>query len=473
MAITKLLTIQTSKGDYSYRHLARAIPYACNPDKTRHGILTGAYNCLPETALKQMIMTKERFDKTDKRQGYHFIISFVKGEVAAEVAYQIIDEFVKEYLAERYEVVFGVHDDKEHIHGHVVCNSVSLVDGRKYHYANGDWKRNIQPIVNRLCAVNQLQTVDLTRPKQKRHKNYRVWANEKAGKVTHLSLMKEDVDYCIRKGGSYSEFISLLRQNGYEVKSGVHISIWLKENEKDKPRRLDTWFGKEYLPECIKKRIVTEQLPKEILTRTAPVIKPIKQFRYPRAKLTPFQKRYFCKLYRIGQMRKRHYSNAWKYRDDIVRLGELQEQFLYIWRNHIETAADLKEKEAELKSQYERLGEEREEIYWIRRDARKAFGLIEELHAAKGRAELFQAGEVIFEPDYERYAGITKALTALGMTVDEAESLRADTKQKLETISKERREIRKELSLCQQTKAENLTTVGRMQSREKKKERKR
>jgi len=142
MAITNLLTIKTNK-DYRYMHLPQAIPYACNPDKTRHRILTGAYNCLPETALKQMIMTKERFDKTDQRQGYHFIISFVKGEVAAEVAYQIVDEFVKEYLAERYEVVFGVYDNKEHIHGHIVCNSVSLVDGRKYHYANGDWKRNI------------------------------------------------------------------------------------------------------------------------------------------------------------------------------------------------------------------------------------------------------------------------------------------------------------------------------------------
>lgn len=454
-------------------HLSQAIPYACNPDKTRHGILTGAYNCLPETALKQMIMTKERFDKTDQRQGYHFIISFVKGEVAAEVAYQIVDEFVKEYLAERYEVVFGVHDDKEHIHGHIVCNSVSLVDGRKYHYANGDWKRHIQPIVNRLCAEKQLQTVDLNRAKQKKNKNYRVWANEKAGKVTHLSLMKEDVDYYIRKARSYSEFISLLRQNGYEVKSGVHISIRLKEKEKDKPRRLDTWFGNEYLPESIKKRIVTEQSLKETFTRTAPAIKPIKQFPYPRAKLTPFQKRYFCKLYRTGQMRKRHYPNAWKYRDDIVRLGELQEQFLYIWKNHIETAADLEQKEAELKSRYERLAEEREEIYQIRRDARKAFGLIEELYTVKGRAELFQTGEVIFEPEYKRYTEITKALTACGMTVSEAECLRVDTKQKLEAINRERREIRKELSLCQQTRAENLTAAGRLHSKEKKKERKR
>ena len=66
MAITKMKNIKTSKGDYKYRHLARAIPYACNPLKTRGGILAGAYNCLPEIAFKQMIMTKERFGKTDK-----------------------------------------------------------------------------------------------------------------------------------------------------------------------------------------------------------------------------------------------------------------------------------------------------------------------------------------------------------------------------------------------------------------------
>ena len=473
MAITKLKHIKTSKGDYAYRHLARAIPYATNPDKTESGILAGAFNCLPETALRQMIMTKERFDKKDERQGYHFIISFKKGEIKPELAYQIIEAFVREYLAERYEVVFGVHVDKEHIHGHIVSNSVSLVDGRKYHYANGDWKRKIQPIVNRLCAEHNLSTIDLDRPKQKKDKNYRVWANEQVGKVTPLSLMKEDVDYYIAKAKSFAEFLSLLRLNGYQVKSGAHISVRLKEKETDKSRRLDTCFGQDYLPEPIKRRIASERLSPETSIWSAPNIKPVGRFVYQRAKLTPFQKRYFCKLYRTGQMRKKHYSETWKYRDDIIRLGELQQQFLYIWKNRIETAADLTRREDELQRRYEELANQREEVYWLRRDARKAFQLVEEFHQVKERAKLYQAGEQIFEADDKRYSEIAEALAALDMDIETAEQLQSESKQKLAAISQERKEIRKELSLCQQTKAENLATAGRMRSKERKTERKR
>lgn len=468
MAITKLIAIKTNR-DYRYMHLSQAIPYACNPKKTRGGILAGAYNCLPETALPQMIMTKERFGKTDERQGYHFMISFVKGEVAPEVAYKIVDAFVKEYLSKRYEVVFGVHEDKEHIHGHIVCNSVSFVDGKKYHYKKGDWKKDIQPIVNRLCEAENLKTVDLNRPKQRRGKNYRVWANEKAGKVTHLSLLKDDVDYYIKKASSYSSFISLLRGNGYDVKDGAHIAVRLKGKEKGKFRRLDTCFGEDYMPDAVKVRISKEVLVEEPESRKRYALKFIEPFEYRRAMLTPFQKKYFCKLYRTGQMRKRSFPQSWKYRDDIVRLEKLQEQFIYIWKKGIKTLGGLQEREEALQQRYQELEESREEIYQVRRDNRTCFELLEEYHLVKNRAELFEAGESCFADEYRQVEKIKVAIDGLGISISKAEKIRSATKEELNKISNERREIRKELSLCKRTQAESLETANRPRRMNKRK----
>ena len=461
MAITIVDTLQTNKGDYKYRHLARAIPYACNPLKTRGGILSGAYNCLPETALKQMIMTKERFGKTDGRQGYHFEICFVKGEVSSEVAYQIIEEFTREYLSTRFEVVFGIHEDKAHIHGHIVFNSVSVADGKKYHYKKGDWKRNIQPIVNRLCEERNLSTIDLNRPKQRRGKNYRVWANERAGKVTHLSLLKGDIDYYIKKARNYSSFISLLRGNGYDVKDGVHIAIRLKGKEQERFRRLDTCFGENYMPDAIKERISKEVFVEEPEHKGKHVLKAIEPFEYRRAKLTPFQRKYFCKLYRTGQMRKRSFPQSWKYRDDIVRLGKLQEQFIYIWKKGIKTLEGLKAREELLQQRYQELESGREEIYQVRRDNRIGFELLEEYHLLKNRAELFEAGESCFEDDYNKVEKIKMAFNDLGINIAKVEELRSATKEALDKISKTRGEIRKELSLCKRTQAESLETANR------------
>ena len=111
----------------------------------------GSINCLPETAFEQMIETKQIFGKTDKRQGYYIIISFPPGEATEEQAFEITRRFAEEFLGEQYEVVYSVHTDKEHKHGHIVWNSLDMQTGKKYEYKKGDWKYKIQPITNKLC----------------------------------------------------------------------------------------------------------------------------------------------------------------------------------------------------------------------------------------------------------------------------------------------------------------------------------
>lgn len=455
MAITKILHIKEGKHGTS-EHLKNAIPYATNPQKTFEGLLTGACNCLPETAYEQMLLTKEKFGKEGERVAYHFIISFVKGEITPGVAYQVIDEFVQEYLSERYEAVFGVHEDKEHIHGHIIFNSVSFVDGRKYHYKKGDWRRQIQPIVNRLCEERSLMTVDLTKKGQKR-KHYGQWKEEQGETVTPLSLMKEDVDEYIKIAESYGEFLRLLSKNGYKVRAGVHISLRF-QNMEGKARRLDTCFGPAYLPEKIKERIDREQIsikePSEL--SDIPKIKAISGFHYKRARLTSYQKRYYRKLYLTGLRKKRRYPNAWKYREDILRFQELQEQFQYLWTHQVKSVQDLEQQEQMLQKRYENLNEKREEIYQKRREKRKELHLLEEYLEKKPRAELYQEGEVMYQKDNDQIKELEQFFREKGTSAKEMLQFRSETKEALRQISEERKAIRKEQSLCVRTRKENL-----------------
>lgn len=130
--------MKDSGNSFHARHLKRALDYVMNPEKTQRGRLVGAINCQADMAFEQMMDTKKQFGKTDKRQGYHIILSFKEDEVEPDRAFEITQKFVAEYLGDAYEAVFVVHDNTDHVHSHIVFNSVSFVDGKKYRYENAN-----------------------------------------------------------------------------------------------------------------------------------------------------------------------------------------------------------------------------------------------------------------------------------------------------------------------------------------------
>ena len=120
MAITKILNINAEDGRNPATHLKAAIDYIQNPDKTECCNLEGSINCSPDTAFEQMMETKQTFGKTDKRQGYHTIISFDPEEpVTTEQARYVAENFIHDVLGGKYEVVYAIHTDKEHMHIHI------------------------------------------------------------------------------------------------------------------------------------------------------------------------------------------------------------------------------------------------------------------------------------------------------------------------------------------------------------------
>lgn len=168
MAITKCLHMKQAKTGYPAKHLANGLRYIMNPEKTEHGRYVCGHNCIPEQALSQMVDTKRHFGKLDKRQGYHFILSFEEDEVSEEEAFQVVGEFVAEFLGKDFEAVYAVHNDTDHIHGHIIFNSVRCTTGYKYDYKNGDWENSIQPLTNRICREHGLSVLELEEVKEKR-----------------------------------------------------------------------------------------------------------------------------------------------------------------------------------------------------------------------------------------------------------------------------------------------------------------
>lgn len=192
MAITKIQCLNEAHTGNPAAHLKNALSYIQNPEKTEENVLVGSINCLPDTAFEQIMDTKVTFGKTDKRQGYHIIISFAPGEATEEQAMDIVARFAQEYLKDKYEAVYAVHNDKKHMHGHIVFNSVSFETGMKHECKKGEWKHRMQPITNRLCKEYGLSIVPAEYVKEPKNLSRKEWECEQCFRKMILA----DAEFC-------------------------------------------------------------------------------------------------------------------------------------------------------------------------------------------------------------------------------------------------------------------------------------
>ena len=351
MAITKILNIQESDGRNPASHLKNALEYIQNPDKTEECVLVGSINCLPDTAFEQMEETKNIFHKTGKRQGYHVIISFSPEEkVTAEQAMYVLEHFAKDVLGNDYEAVYAVHTDREHMHGHLIWNSVSMTTGKKYNSPKGNWKNHLQPITNKYCDELGLSIMPAEYSRNAKNISRDKWEKEMSMK----DIILRDAKMCAYAAGNVEHFKYLMKRLGYVFKKDAWMEVQAPGfRYYHKLAKLDEMFSEDMLRHYV-----------DMPWMAKPYFYSSDIRGLHRAKLSPFQKQFYAKLYRLRIVeQKRFVVGGAKYAEDLKRFHQLQDEYLLLVNNDIKSIVELVDFISEQEERIQQIEDRQHEIY--------------------------------------------------------------------------------------------------------------
>ena len=357
MAITKIQCLNEAHTGNPAAHLKNALSYIQNPEKTEENVLVGSINCLPDTAFEQMMDTKVTFGKTNKRQGYHIIISFAPGEATEEQALDIVARFAQEYLKDKYEAVYAVHNDKKHMHGHIVFNSVSFETGMKHECKKGEWKHRMQPITNRLCKEYALSIVPAEYVKEPKNLSRKEWECEQCFRKMILA----DAEFCQSQAGSFDHFIFLMKRIVYQFEYGKYLSVkvpggkWYHELDK-----LDERFSEEKFRFYLDMSFTR---PGFVVGNTVAIHK---------RGITDFQMKYYRRIYQARMVEQRRFDKHSAYlAKELERMNQLQEQYLFLVNNNIKTVEGLVTYQVLGERDVEKISERQQELYQQNRARRR------------------------------------------------------------------------------------------------------
>lgn len=386
MAYTKILVIHNRLDkcvgytqDPEKTSLEAAIDYALDREKTEQTCFETAVNCDRESVYADMMDTKRRWGKEGrKRKGYHIIQSFAPGEVTPDQAHAVGVEFARRLLGDRYEAVVSTHLNKAHLHSHIVFNSVSFVDGAMYRdqlkdYYGGDGV-GIRGTSDAICREHGLSIIEPSEPLGGPVSRAE-WEAARQGKATVRDLIRQDVDEAIRQAYTYQSFLSQLRRMGYRVKTGPRVkhTAILPPGGKGYIRLDSLKDG--YTEADIQARLAAvrsgEAPPDTPPTTFSRLLEPGRRYRVrggmPRRprKLTGFQALCFQYLCLLGAYPKRRPGNraAFSMREELLKLDRYQEQFRYLRKNRIETAAQLSMQYDAIQAEIDALTERRGQLY--------------------------------------------------------------------------------------------------------------
>ena len=341
------------------------IEYATDGTKTERQLFVSALNCAVETARQDMMMTKQEFDKLGGNTAYHAIQSFKPGEVTPEVAHEIGMKLAQELWGERFEVVIATHIDKSHIHNHFILNSVSFVDGIKFHDSRRFW-RTMARTSDRLCREYSLSVVE--NPKSGATKHYLEHKAEREGKLTWRSFLKSDIDQIIAKSMTENQFLRNLLASGYKYRVGKYLTVITPSGER---HRLETKLGDGYSLANIKEKIHSQQRPKLPPKQPKRTIVPMRvsgNLRTTR-KHTGFRALYVHYLFLLGKIPKNNPRSQnpnripYSYRADLRKLDRYAAEIKLLANNRIYTSEQLAIYKEDLTAKIEPFVQQRKTLY--------------------------------------------------------------------------------------------------------------
>ena len=279
------------------------------------------------------------------------MISFSPEEkVTAEQAMYVLEHFAKDVLGDDYEAVYAVHTDREHMHGHLIWNSVSMTTGKKYNSPKGNWKNHLQPITNKYCDELGLSIMPAEYSRNPKNISRDKWEREMSMK----EIILRDAKMCAYAAGNVEHFKYLMKRLGYVFKKDAWMEVQAPGfRYYHKLAKMDEMFSEETLRHHV-----------DMPWMAKPYFYSSDIRRLHRAKLSPYQKKFYAKLYRLRVVeQKRFVVGGAKYAEDLKRFHQLQDEYLLLVNNDIKSIVELVDFISEKEDRIQQIEDRQKEIY--------------------------------------------------------------------------------------------------------------
>lgn len=436
MAVTKILARRGG--------LAQAIAYVVNGDKTEEQVLTAAQGCSIGSACAEMQNAKIRWNKTDGVQLYHIIQSFRPGEITPGLALEIAQEFVREHLP-GYQAVIGIHTDREHIHAHIVFNSVNQLTGEKYHSNARSYYQQIRAISDRLCREHGLSVI--MAGESAKAISYVEWLRQSKGQPTFRSMLEADLRDAIRDANDLGHFFLLMEHKGYEIHHGGRLGFRLRGQDRYQyPGRQDPLFTEDGIRTAIQGNLEQIEAGLRPVLPVRPAYQPYRK--HPR--YSGFLALYVHYLYLLGKIGQRQYPPRMTphLRREVMRFEQYRAQFDFLRENEIVTQADMDAFRTRTEESLAKLIKQRTILNVRKKRRQKLYTALTDVDALAPSKALYEEGLTGMETEFERYMEAVALLENSGVPRNRLTEEKAKIYEQLAELNREIRTERQRLKLC-------------------------
>jgi len=444
MAVTKILARRGG--------LAQAIAYVVNGDKTEEQVLTAAQGCSIRSACFEMQDAKIRWNKTDGVQIYHIIQSFRPGEISPELALEIAQEFAREHLP-GYQAVIGIHTDRDHIHAHIVFNSVNQLTGEKYHSNARSYYQQIRGISDRLCREHGLSVIMTGEPSKA--VSYIEWLRQSKGQPTFRSMLEADLRTAIQDANDLGHFFLLMEHMGYEIRHGDRLGFRLRGQERFMyPGRRNPLFTEDGIRAAIQGNLAEIEAGHRPAVIQRPKYRPYRK--HP--KYTGFLALYVHYLYLLGKIGQRQYPPRMTphLRQEVMRFEQYQVQFAFLRENNIVTQADMDAVQSRTEESLAKLMKQRTILNVRKKRRQHLYTALADAEALAPSKALYEEGLTGMEAEFEKYMEAAKQLEKCGISAERLTEEKAEIYEQLASLNREIRAERRKLKLCQEIRQQIL-----------------
>ena len=431
IAVTKILA---RKGP-----LADGVGYILNEEKT-DALLTVHLNCDPGREVREMLDTKQAYGKKDGVQYYHVIQSFKPGEVTPELALEIATEFAREHLP-GFETVISVHVDKEHIHAHLIFNSVNADTGRKYHSNAQTYYKQLRAASDRLCREHGLSVI--IEGDSSKAVSYIEWLRQSKGQPTFRSMLEADLRTAIEDANDLGHFFMLMEHMGWEINHGNRLGFRLRGQDRFMiPGRKNPMFTEDGILAAIQGNLSAIEAGQRLPSAYRVPYRPYKK--HP--KYTGFLALYVHYLYILGKIEKRQYPPRMtpKIKKDVMRFEQYREQFALLRDNGITTREDLLQFKTETEGTLFGLIKRRTLLNVRKKKRHSLYSALADVEALAPAKQLYEDGISGMEAEFARYMDAIATLEKCGIPKEQLTVEKAEIYEQLVQINWEIRAVRKQ-----------------------------